>query len=133
VFLGIHCQQIVASLTELALGLIEHEPILHIAVIAEILQIDLLLLHDAQNLLRTCPVQIKLNVTVLVERYHLEGLIRKVLEGIQSYAVLWYVAITQNTAFQFDDMVLSLRERGSESVCTVLSSANSDILSLGGL
>ena len=74
-FLGNHCQQIVASLTELALGLIEHEPILQIAVIAEILQIDLLLLHDAQNLLRTCPVEIKFNVTVLVERYHLKRLI----------------------------------------------------------
>ena len=127
-FFCMHGQEIIAPLTKLRLWLIEHKSILEIAVIAELLQIDFLLFHKCHYFLRSCPVEVKLNVSVLVKWDHLESLIWKMFKSIEFYIVLCQITIPQNSSLQFHYMILSLRKRCRDCVGATLSSSNSNVV-----
>lgn len=127
-FFCMYGQEIIAPLTKFRLWLIEHKSILEIAVITELLQIDFLLLHKGHYLLRTCLVEVELDVAVLVQGDDLESLIREMLKSIEFYIVLCQITVPQNSSLQFDYMVLSLRKRCWESIGAIFSSSNSNIV-----
>lgn len=71
-FFGLHCKQIVTILTELRFGLVEDESILEATVEGERINVYLLLLHYAQNLIRSGSIQVELYVSILVQGDDLE-------------------------------------------------------------
>lgn len=82
-FLSVDCQDIKTSLAELLVIFVKDQPVLEITAIAERVKIDLIFFNQLKDAIRSGLVEVKLHLSVLMQRDNLERLFRKVLKGVK--------------------------------------------------
>ena len=130
VLLGVDCQDIETPLAELLILLVEDQPVLEVAAVTEGVKVDLVLFDELEDAVRSGLVEVKLDLSVLVQRDDLECLLGEVLEGVQLCLVFGQIAVAQHSSFQLYDVTLSLRQGGGDCVSAVLPGLDCYVVAL---